>query len=265
MKVSVVIPTYNRYELLKRALRSVSSQTLPPDEIVVVDDGSTDNTRKIQEEFPNIRYIYQENGGVASARNRGIEVARYELIAFLDDDDVWDERKLEIQLPYHDDYAVTFCDECWIRNEKEIRVPKKYAKFDVVDFTQILSHTIIAPSSLMVHREVFEHVGVFDTSLKVCEDYDLFLRMAREYPLKFIDEKLIRKHAGHPNQLGFTPHLDRYRVEALKKHLPHPKVIYELTKKYKILLKGASKNNDSKNSIYYERQLKELEKCKQMC
>jgi len=265
MKVSVIIPTYNRYQLLKRALKSVLNQTHLPDDIIVIDDGSGDETPKIQEEFPHIRYIRQENGGVASARNRGIEAARYELLAFLDDDDVWDPHKLAMQLPYHRDYAVTFCDERWIRNEKEVKIPKRYAKFDVSNFTQILSHTIIAPSSLMVHKEVFEKVGIFDESLEVCEDYDLFLRIAKEYTLKYINRKLITKYAGHPNQLGFTLHLDRYRVIALKKHLPHPKVVDELIRKYNFLLQGASKNNDSKNSIYYEQQLKELQRCKRKC
>ena len=98
MKISVIIPTYNRYEFLKRALNSVYAQTFLPSEVIVVDDGSTDNTSHIQLDFPKIKYIYQKNSGVSSARNTGIKNATSDWIAFLDSDDTWLESKLELQV-----------------------------------------------------------------------------------------------------------------------------------------------------------------------
>jgi len=99
--ISVIIPTYNRYEVLQRALNSVYSQTHKPKEIIVIDDGSTDNTSQIQNLFPQIKYYYQENSGVSSARNLGIKNSVSEWIAFLDSDDEWHEKKLKEHVELH--------------------------------------------------------------------------------------------------------------------------------------------------------------------
>ena len=95
MNISVIIPTFNRYEVLKRALTSVYAQTDPPFEVIVIDDGSTDTTQEILQYFPNIKYFYQNNAGVSSARNLGIKKATSNWIAFLDSDDEWHEDNLK--------------------------------------------------------------------------------------------------------------------------------------------------------------------------
>jgi len=258
MNISVVIPTYNRYIFLKRAIASVVSQTYKVGEIIVIDDGSDDQTSNIQNEFPQIEYFFQKNKGVSSARNLGIQKAKYEWIAFLDSDDSWDKKKIEKQVLFHQNNPnlyMSYTDEKWIRDEKELKVPKKYQKFGGFIFEQCISHCIIAPSSSLLHRSLFQKVGVFDESLEVCEDYDLWLRIAISYEIGLINEKLITKYAGHNDQLSFKHWgMDRFRVKSLEKFLESDKKVSvkaTLLKKYEVLLKGARKHNLDDNVKTY--------------
>ena len=220
MDISVVIPTYNRYELLKRAIASLYEQTTPPQEIIVVDDGSTDNTKAIVKDFPEIIYIYQENRGVSVARNAGIQKAKNEWIAFLDSDDEWHSKKLQKQIDFHrknSDILMSYTDEVWIRNGQKVKIPKKYRKIGEDAFVENLSYCNIAPSSVMLHKKLLDRVGLFDEDLEVCEDYDLWLRIASKEKIALIDEKLINKYAGHDEQLGFRKNMDRVRIAILQK------------------------------------------------
>ena len=220
MDLSVVIPTYNRYELLKRAIASLYEQTTPPQEIIVVDDGSTDNTKAIVKDFPEIIYIYQENRGVSAARNAGIQRAKNEWIAFLDSDDEWHSKKLQKQIDFHrknPDILMSYTDEVWIRNGQKVKIPKKYRKIGEDAFVENLSYCNIAPSSVMLHKKLLDRVGLFDEDLEVCEDYDLWLRIASKEKIALIDEKLINKYAGHDEQLGFRKNMDRVRIAILQK------------------------------------------------
>lgn len=269
MELSVVIPSYNRYEFLKRALDSVFAQTLLPKEVIVVDDGSEDATPKIQEEFPQIKYIFQTNQGVSKARNTGIAASSCEWIAFLDSDDLWGSEKLAKHKLYHALHPKTlmsYTDEIWVRDEKEIRVPQKYQKPQEGLFEKSLSHCIIAPSSVCIHQTVFERVGLFDESLEVCEDYDLWLRIASEYEIGLINEKLIYKYAGHSEQLSFKYWgMDRFRVRALEKllglypkHSQREKILQILLEKYTLLLLGAKKYNKTQSIKYYDKKREEI-------
>ena len=248
MDISVVITTYNRYTLLKRAINSVLNQTYKPKEIIVVDDGSVDNTKDIKKEFKDINYIYQQNRGISSARNKGIKEAKNNWIAFLDDDDEWLDEKLEQQKNYHDKHnlKISYTDEIWIKNNQIVNTPKKYKKFFIKNHTQIISYNIIAPSSILVAKKLFDDVGLFDEDLKICEDYDFFIRVAQKYPIGFVDKKLIKKYAHNQNQLGFNRFLDNYRIKALEKYKKDKDIKNELIKKYKIILNGASKKGDKK-------------------
>ncbi|NPA66187.1 MAG: glycosyltransferase family 2 protein [Epsilonproteobacteria bacterium] len=260
--ISVIIPTYNRYTMLKRAIKSVYAQSFQPFEVIVVDDGSTDDTKKIQKEFPDIIYIYQTNKGVSSARNKGIKEAQGEWIAFLDDDDEWEKEKLSFQMEFHrcnPEVLVSYTDEKWIKNSNEILIPKKYHKPKQNGFCDHVSYCNIAPSSVICHKTVFEKVGFFDEDLSVCEDYDLWLRILREFSFGYVDKKLIKKYAGHKDQLGFSEALDRYRVKALQKHIDckyNVEVAKELLKKYDILIRGAKKQG--KNFFPYQKKKEEL-------
>jgi len=289
MKVSVIIPTYNRYELLKRALISVFAQTHQPKEVIVVDDGSTDNTSQIKKDFPNIIYIYQKNKGVSSARNTGIKASTCSYIAFLDSDDEWLEDKLALHVAYHKqhpDILMSYTDEIWIRDGVEVKIPKKFKKLGVDIFKENLEYCNIAPSSVCLHVELLKDVGLFDESLEVCEDYDLWLRILMKYEVGLIDKKLIKKYAGHEDQLSFKHWgMDRFRVESLEKLLgdfgegkpSHPlgescmesvaclrhknkqtilSLKQTITKKYKLLLKGAIKYDKIQDIKNYEDKLK---------
>ncbi|MFT7005367.1 MAG: glycosyltransferase involved in cell wall biosynthesis, partial [Sulfurimonas sp.] len=251
MNISVVIPTYNRYEVLQRALAAVYSQTYKAKEVIIIDDGSTDKTSQIINLFPDARYIYQENAGVSSARNLGIRKAKYEWIAFLDSDDEWHPQKLQEHKNLHlnkPNLHMSYTDETWIRNEKEVNLPKKYRKFGGNIFKECLSHCIIAPSASIVHKDLFTEVGLFDESLEVCEDYDLWLRIARENEIGLIDKKLIIKYGGDEDQLSMKFWgMDRFRVKALEKLLDLQSFEDEIIKqvliqKYTLLLKGSKKH-----------------------
>ena len=263
MNISVVIPTYNRYEFLKKALNSIYIQTYLPKEIIVIDDGSTDKTSQIKNDFPLIKYIYQKNAGVSSARNLGIRNSKYDWIAFLDSDDTWHKQKLEKQVELHQktpSLLMSYTDEKWIRDGLEVKIPKKFKKFSGDVFHECLSHCIIAPSASLLHRSLFEKVGMFDENLEVCEDYDLWLRVAYENEIGLVDEKLITKYAGHANQLSFKHWgMDRFRVKSLEKLLQSNQselVQAVLVKKYGVLLKGAIKYDKISDIKEYEGKIK---------
>lgn len=268
MNISVVIPTYNRYEVLKRALTSVFAQTYQPSEVIVIDDGSTDTTQQITQDFPDIKYFYQKNSGVSSARNLGIKKSSFEWIAFLDSDDEWHGDKLKEQTLFHKEnpeILMSYTDEKWIRNSSEVKIPKKFRKFGGEIFKECLSHCIIAPSATVIHKNLLNAVGDFDESLEVCEDYDLWLRVALESKIGLVDKKLITKYAGHDDQLSFKHWgMDRFRVLALEKLLKSNQknktfeLRNELFKKYTLLLKGAIKYDKACDITIYEKRLREL-------
>jgi len=222
MKVTVIIPSYNRYTLLKRAILSLQNQSHAVDEIIVVDDGSSDNTSQIVQDFPCIKYMYQENSGVSAARNLGITCASNEWLAFLDSDDEWYGNKLEEQVALHNknpNCLISYTAENWIRNGTEVKIPKKYRKLGENIFQENLSYCNIAPSSILVHKSILDSVGSFDTHLRVCEDYDLWLRILCSYEIRLLNRQLIKKHAGHDEQLGFTKNMDTVRIQILQKIL----------------------------------------------
>ena len=253
LDVSVIIPVLNRSELLKRALDSVFSQSLPPRQVIVVDDGSTDDTIELLRSnySSTVSVISQENAGVSRARNVGISASSHEWIAFLDSDDEWHSRKLEKQVDFltqNPEYQICHSDEIWIR--KGIRVnPKRYhAKSGGWIFSKCLPLCAISPSAVIVNRTVFSDVGLFDEELPVCEDYDMWLRVTSKYPVGFVDEHLVIKYGGHEDQLSRAyPAMDRFRIRALLKLLQsdtlsknYRKLTIEvLIKKLSIYINGA--------------------------
>jgi len=260
MKISAIIPTFNRCEHISNAIKSIQNQTYQVDEIIVIDDGSTDKTREYLKD-ENIRYIYQENSGVSIARNRGIQEAKNEWITFLDSDDIWEENKIEAHFKMHQNKPTLFAsytDEQWINNGKVIKI-KTHQKKEEPSFLNSLRLCKIGASTFFCHKSIFSDIGYFDEALTVCEDYDLWLRILKEYEIKLIDEKLTIKYAGHENQLSFSTKLiDTYRIRALKKHLfskYHREVLDELIYKTTLLLKGARKHNNIEIVSSYEKEL----------
>ena len=261
MKISVVIPTFNRANFILKAIHSIKEQSIPVNEIIVVDDGSTDNTKEVLQDL-DIVYIYQKNSGVSGARNTGIKCAKNNWIAFLDSDDTWHETKIEKQVEFHKsnlNILLSHTNELWKRGEKIINQKKHQQKPSGFCFLENLEACKIGPSTVMIHKDIFSEIGLFDEDLIVCEDYDLWLRISKEFEIGYLKEKLITKYAGHENQLSFTTFaIDQYRIQALEKHLESDykdDVQKELIKKIELILKGARKHNNEILIKKYEEKL----------
>ncbi|MEA3497983.1 MAG: glycosyltransferase family A protein [Campylobacterota bacterium] len=261
MKISVIIPTYNRDSFIEKTVQTVLNQTVMPDEIIVVDDGSSDNTEELLDSLittKKIKYIKQQNSGVSVARNRGIKESSNSWICFLDSDDLWEDTKLEEQINFHKENPnILFSHtlELWLFNNKIIKQKKHQQKPSGFCFKENLANTLVGASTVMVHKNILNDIGYFDETLKVCEDYDLWLRILYKYELGMIDKQLIKKIAGHKEQLSFTtPLMDRYRIQVLQKHINSTykkDVIEVMKKKCDILIKGAIKHNNNEVKNYY--------------
>ena len=254
IEVSVIIPTYNRKERLRKAIESVLQQREVVLELIVIDDGSTDGTRQmIEKDFPSVQYFFQTNQGPAAARNRGIERAHGPWIAFLDSDDVWLDGKLKAQLDFFrksPDYRIAQTEEIWIRNGRRVNPMKKHQKPGGFIFEKCLPLCVISPSAVMMHRSLFEEIGLFNESLPACEDYDLWLRMAAKYPIGLIQKPYVMRYGGHKDQRSHQfPAMDQFRIRSLVKILDSALLSEDqaaaarktLEEKSKIYLQGARK------------------------
>ena len=223
--VSVIIPTFNRAWILEEAVDSVLAQTCPADEIIIVDDGSTDNTQTLLRRFGSrIQVLRQPNRGVSAARNAGWRRATGALIALLDADDLWLPTKLERQIAFfntHPEARICQTEEIWMRRGKRVNPKRRHRKPSGWIFEPSLALCLVSPSAVMMRRELLEEMGGFDEALPACEDYDLWLRVSLRVPIHLIDEKLVVKRGGHADQLSAAPGLDRYRIQSLDKILTH--------------------------------------------
>ena len=227
--VSVIIPTFNRAKLLGRAIGSVLDQTLLCSELIIVDDGSTDCTPALLGNIlsstqQSIRIYRQANRGPAAARNVGVRAARFPFVAFLDSDDHWHKRKLEKQyqsLVDHPQYWISNTREKWFRKGHHLNQKKKHIPRHGDIFEHCLQLCVVGMSTVMMKKELFDHVGLFDESLPCCEDYDLWLRVSCRYPFLLIDEPLTSKEGGREDQVSFQyfQGMDRLRIDSLRKLL----------------------------------------------
>jgi glycosyltransferase involved in cell wall biosynthesis len=192
-KVSVVIPTFNREKFITKALDSVMDQTYQDYEVVVMDDGSKDNTREIVENYgKKVSYFYQENRGIASARNEAIKRSSGDYIAFLDSDDYWVREKLETQIDLfdkHPEYGMVASCCSSIRLDGSFREKNRPGKSGWV-LRDLFNKNFIRTSSALIKKECLSRVGLFDEDFRECEEYDLWLRIAAMYPIGFINDSL---------------------------------------------------------------------------
>ena len=271
--ISVIIPTYNRSRLLNRSLESVLKQTRQADELIVIDDGSTDDTSMlIQEQYPSVVFLRQPRRGASAARNSGIEKATGEWLAFLDSDDEWLPEKLERQMAAieaNPEYLFVHTNEKWMYKGKPKSQKQKHQKFGGRIFQKCLPLCVISPSSVLIHRSVLNQAGLFDEELPACEDYDLWLRISARFPVLFIDEELIIKHGGHRDQLS-QKHwgMDRFRIWSIRNILEsgilsendREAAINTLLEKVRIYLKGAEKHHNDEHVIEFTELLSKYSK-----
>jgi glycosyltransferase involved in cell wall biosynthesis len=253
MNISVVIPTYNRARTILRTVNSVLNQTLQPFEIIIVDDGSSDETVSILEAVKELKIISQANKGVSAARNIGIGQAKGMWIALLDSDDEWVPDYLAKQVGFaraNPELEIFQSEEIWIRNGKRVNPRLKYQKQGGWIFKACLPLCIVAPSAVLFKKELWQKIGGFDESFPVCEDYDLWLRIARNYPIGLNKFPGMIKFGGHGDQLSTTfPAMDTYRIRAIEKHLNDDSffggdrifALKEIIQKMKIYIDGALK------------------------
>ena len=269
-RVSVILPSYNRSQSVGLAVESVLKQSFRDFELCVVDDGSEDDTVEILDSIPGSFKTLQlkENAGVSHARNCGIRSTDSEWVAFLDSDDVWHPQKLEKQIDATSDrpeHLLHFTDEIWIRNGKRINPKLRHQKREGWIFQPSLELCLMAPSTVMLKRELLEQCGLFDEELPVCEDYDLWLRITAHHQVSFLNEALMTRSGGHADQLSRKYWgMDRFRVQSLKKILANVPLRKEdematrrvLKKKCEILLNGFRKRGKTEEISYYESLIK---------
>lgn len=220
--VSIIIPTFNRSTVVLRAINSVLKQTYKNFELIVVDDGSTDDTElQLQTLIANnsIQYYKKTNAGVASARNFGVSKARGQWFAFLDSDDEWLPHKLQEQMTYLKDkthLSIVYGEEIWMRNGVRVNQKKIHQKFGGWIFEKCIEQCFIAPSSVLIAKKLFEEMKGFDENFVVCEDYDLWLKISSSYEIGLIEQPLIIKYGGHDDQLSTKYFaMDMWRLKSM--------------------------------------------------
>ncbi len=220
-EVSIIMPTYNRSQKVVRAVESVLDQSFRDFEIIVVDDGSTDDTCQSLAKFgSSITYIRCPlNRGVSAARNAGVRTASAPWIAFLDSDDYWLRDKLGVQMEFlrrNPEWVACQTEEIWIRRGRRVNPRRKHKKPSGDIFKRSLALCLVSPSSVVVSRELFDEIGLFDETLQAAEDYDLWLRISCRYPIYLIERELVVKEGGHEDQLSrrFTG-MDRFRIRSI--------------------------------------------------
>nr|WP_321401812.1 glycosyltransferase family A protein [uncultured Desulfobacter sp.] len=261
--ISVIIPTFNRAWALKRAVDSALAQDYEQKEIIVVDDGSTDDTQDVLAGYKDeIRVLIQENKGVSAARNFGIRESRGRFIALLDSDDAWEKKKLSCQMAFfqaNPDAMICQTEEIWIRNGKRVNPKKKHKKPSGMIFEPSLKLCLVSPSAVMIRKELFDQKGMFNEAFEVCEDYDLWLRISHDTPVYLIDTPLTIKTGGHEDQLSASHSQDKYRILSILNLIesnvltPSQKqaALTVFEEKCRIFANGCMKRGREKEAAYY--------------
>ena len=261
--ISAIIPTFNREDTIERAIDSVLNQTTPCQEIIVIDDGSTDETLKRLEKYQSknqITYVKTDNKGVSAARNHAINLAQGKWISFLDSDDEWlpEKNTMQIACQQKTNYSLIHGEEIWIRNGKRVNAKFKHQKSGGMIFEKCIPLCLISPSATMIEKELLQKLGCFDEDFVVCEDYDLWLKYTLDYAVGFVEVPIIKKYGGHQDQLSMKyKAMDYYRIKSMVSILRN-KIISkdqksliqkEIKAKATILLNGYIKHQ---NMIHYE-------------
>ena len=239
MKISVVIPAYNAEKHIARAIESVLAQTRPAEEIIVVDDGSSDGTAEVVRSFGDkVILIQQPNAGVSVARNKGIEHATGDWIAFLDSDDEWLPEKLKLQsehLSRNPDLRWTFTNMSWDKERRGFVKPihpTDHLNKNAIDaecfedyLTAYTQSFFASTITLMIHRSVFDSVGLFEPGMKRAQDNDLWYRIAYQYPkVGYLSEPLAIYHLDTPGSSTKINDEVDFMMQLVNRHLELSKI-----------------------------------------
>ena len=239
--VSVILPTFNRAWTVKEAIDSVLCQDYPHIQLIVIDDGSTDNTLELLAAYEtDIMVLHQANKGVSAARNAGIKKSHGQFIALLDSDDSWDPKKISCQVDFfRDNPEALICqtEEIWIRNGKRVNPKVKHKKPSGMIFEPSLELCLVSPSAVMMRKELFEIKGYFNEDFTVCEDYDLWLRVSSTLPVFLIDKPYTIKKGGHKDQLSRFHSQDKFRIQSLMTLMESCELTQDQKEKVKKVLK----------------------------
>lgn len=265
--VSVIIPSFNRAWSLGNAIDSVLAQTHEEFEIVVIDDGSLDHTPELLEKYKadhgeKIQVYTQANAGVSAARNLGIRKSRGQLVALLDSDDTWERDKLACQTAFFEknpDAQICQTEEIWIRKGKRVNPGNKHKKPSGMIFEASLNLCLVSPSAVMMRKSLLEKKGGFNEKFPVCEDYDLWLRIAVDTPIHLINKPCTVKYGGHDDQLSSFHSQDKYRIASILDLIRKEKLTDDqgksaekvLEKKCRIYGNGCIKRGRIKEGEYY--------------
>ncbi len=274
-EVSVIIPAYNRRAMVREAVDSVLAQRCEmPFELIVVDDGSADGTadelQRLTAEVnartgvTTMQIVRAAHRGPAAARNHGVLRARAPLVAFLDSDDLWAPCKLQRQVEFmgsHPRCSFSQTQEIWMREGRQMNPGKRHQKRAGDIFVDSLRTCLISPSAVILRKELFWAVSGFDEQMKAAEDYDLWLRILADHEVGLLDESLVTRRAGHPDQLSaLVPALDRFRILALAKLLAQGNLCAArrdaaakvLAEKCRIYARGLARRGHIEGSKFYE-------------
>lgn len=223
LRVSVLIPSYNRAAYLGLALESVYAQTLAPFEVIVVDDGSSDDTAEVVRQFePAVKFIRQDHLGVSAARNRGVASAQGDIIAWLDADDLWEPAFLQIAVPYlAQDPQLGGVYTGFVHIDAQGNLLPQYSN-KVVEPTALVSalteNNFIATPALIARKVCYQQVGEFDPALGICEDYDMWLRLGRRCTILGLPAQLVRIRVHEGNTQRDTAAFARFRLAMIEKN-----------------------------------------------
>lgn len=225
-RVSVIIPVYNRAFLIRRALQSVLNQTYRDFEIIVVNDGSTDNLEDTVKSFKDdrIRYFqHNKNRGAPAARNTGIRAAKGEYIAFQDSDDEWLPEKLEKQIIAFENakpaVGVVYSGFWLIKNDKRTYMPtKETLQKEGNIHNELLKGNFVSGVSAIVRRNCFEKTGMFDENVPRLQDWELFIRLSKHYEFKYINQPLVLAYSTSESISGKNDNIPKAQEIILAKH-----------------------------------------------
>jgi glycosyltransferase involved in cell wall biosynthesis len=235
MLVSIIMPAYNAEETIKESIQSVINQTYGNWELLVVNDGSSDNTVAIIESYEDarIKLINQKNSGVSSARNNALRQAIGEYVSFLDSDDLWVETKLEVQMQYLQENNLKFVyskSYSFLNDSDNIKKAFKFVKLDFKDREEILIYDFIPILTVVFHKSILKEVGLFDESLQGTEDWDLWIRVLQKYEAGLIDKYLAKYRIA---TTGLSKNFPKHFTEEEKVFKKHNKLYTPLLYKYR--------------------------------